>query len=276
MTLDEEALRDYASVDYSSGAIATLSPQHRSGLLRLDLLAHHGGVWADATCFCMRPLDDWLPPNTGSGFFAFRRPGPDRILSSWFLAAQRDNILVSRLFDRLLAYCGDHPFRNEDAQFGVKVLTKLLRGSPRTRAWWFSRPLRDWLALHPYYMLSYGTEKLIREDPECAQIWSSTPSVSADGPHGLQKAGLLAPVPNALRSEIDRRDVPVYKATWRINEEDISADSTIGYLLNKTAYPGQANGPRDRGTQAANERSLSGSSALAGNEPPDARGCGRG
>jgi hypothetical protein len=231
ITLDEQALRGFTSVDYAGGNIGALSIQHRSALLRLDLLACHGGLWVDATCFCVRPLDEWLAPNLGSGFFAFHRPGPDRILSSWFLASAPRNRLVSRLYDRLLAHWSDHRFRNDQRQFLVKVLTRLLRQSPRTRAWWFSRPLRDWLAIHPYYMLSYGFEKLIRDDPECARIWDHTPKISADGPHRLYEAGLLAPVTAELRAEIDQRDVPVYKTTWRIENQAIPADSTLGYLL---------------------------------------------
>ena len=33
------------------------------------------------------PLDEWLSPKTEGRFFAFSKPRPDRMLSSWFLAA---------------------------------------------------------------------------------------------------------------------------------------------------------------------------------------------
>ena len=29
-------------------------------MIRLELLAEHGGVWADATMLCLRPLDSWI------------------------------------------------------------------------------------------------------------------------------------------------------------------------------------------------------------------------
>ena len=35
----------------------TLSVQGRSNILRIHLLARYGGVWADATLWCHRPLD---------------------------------------------------------------------------------------------------------------------------------------------------------------------------------------------------------------------------
>jgi hypothetical protein len=231
VTLDAEILPEYASVDYSSGNIGELSWQHKAGLLRLDLLARHGGVWADATCFCVRPLDDWLPQAVRSGFFAFSRPGPDRIISSWFLAAERENILVTRWFDRLLAYWQDHTFRTDERQMLAKALTRLLRVSPRTRSWWFSQVVRDRLAVGPYFALSYGLEKLIREDPACARIWSQTPRISAEDPHRLYRAGLLSPASASVRAEIDNRAVPMYKTSWRLDGQQIPAGSVLEYLL---------------------------------------------
>lgn len=213
------------------GSYATLSRNHRADLLRLDLLTKHGGVWADATTFCMQPLDDWLPPNLESGFFAFCRPRPERILSSWFLAGEPGNILVSRLFQFMRDYWDRHPYRGDRDQFFGRALAHVLRSSPRTRAWWFSRPVRDWLAISPYYAIHFGFEKLIREDPECARIWDCTPKVSAVPPHRLYRAGLLSPISPKIRSEIDRRKVPVYKTTWDIREQAIPSDSVLGYLL---------------------------------------------
>jgi hypothetical protein len=229
--LDATTMQDFASVDYSSSNISSLSLQHRAGLFRLDLLAHHGGVWADATCFCMQPLDDWLPPKMESGFFAFRRPAPDRVISSWFLAAEENNILASRLFDRMLAYWGGHAFYSDERKLLVKTLSRLLKHSPRTRALWFSRMVRDWLAIGPYFGISYGFEKLLREDPECAHIWERTPTVSAGPPHHLYNVGLLSPVSPAIRSEIDRREVPVYKTTWRFEGQTIPSGSILEYLF---------------------------------------------
>ena len=188
-------------------------------------------MWADATCYCLRPLDDWLPPNLGSGFFAFSRPGPDRMISNWFLAAEADNILMSRLYERMLSYWGDHSLRDDRRLLSVRVLTQLLRKSSRTRAWWFSRPVTNGLAISPYYVFHYGFEKLVREDPECAAVWECTPRVSAISPHRLHEAGLLSPVSSTVRSEIDRQAVPVYKTAWKLNDQAIPSDSNLEYLL---------------------------------------------
>lgn len=239
VSLDGSSLSRVALADYSAGHIGALSLQHKADLLRLDLLARHGGVWADATCFCVQPLDDWLVPNMQSGFFAFCRPRPDRMISNWFLAAEPGNVLVSRAFNLMLAHWGNHRFRGNDRQFLARALTRLLRNSPRTRAWWFSPPVRDWLAVYPYFAITYALEKLVREDPDCARIWDRTPKVSAAEPHRLYRAGLLSPASAELRAEIDRRAVPVYKTAWNLGDRPVPRDSALGYLLEMANTHGQ-------------------------------------
>ncbi len=62
----------------------------KSDLIRLMLLAKFGGVWADATTFCLRPLSDWLHDEIRTnGFFCFRwaDKASDREMVSWFLAS---------------------------------------------------------------------------------------------------------------------------------------------------------------------------------------------
>jgi hypothetical protein len=228
--LDDASLRSVASADYNAGNFASLCRQHRADLLRMDLLANRGGVWADATCFCVQPLDDWLVPNLDSGFFAFYRPRAERLISNWFLAAEPQNILISRLYEFMFDYWGSHPFGIDRQHMYSRGLTRMLRVSPRTRAWWFSRPLRDQLAITPYYAMHFAFEKLVREDPECARIWAATPKVSAVLPHRLQQAGLLSPATPAVRSEIDRREVPIYKTAWNLKQE-IPPGSVLDYLL---------------------------------------------
>jgi hypothetical protein len=236
VTLDNEVLPRLVSADYHAGNLARLSMQHRSDLVRLDLLARHGGVWADATCYPVCPLDNWLWPNLRAGFFAFSRPGPDRMISNWFLAAEAGNILVSRLYERMLSYWRDHSLRDDRQKLSAKVLTRLLRKSERTRAWWFSRPVMNGLGIAPYYIFHYGFEKLVREDPECAAVWERTPRISAVSPHHLHEAGLLSPVSSTVRSQIDRQAVPVYKTAWNFKDQAIPSNSNLNYLLDGCSY----------------------------------------
>jgi hypothetical protein len=229
VTLDETSLPGVASLDYTHGTLAGQSPNHRADVLRLELLARYGGVWADATCFCVQPLDDWLPAKMRSGFFAFARPRGSRLLSSWFLAARPGNLLVERLLELMGPYSCRHAFR-EDSRLRA-LLSRHLDVSPRRRAWWFSPWVRDVLRIAPYFAFHYGFEKLVREDPEVARIWDSTPKVSADGPHRLLRNGLLEPVSPSTRAEIDRRATAVYKLSWKLGGRSIPPNSALAYVL---------------------------------------------
>jgi hypothetical protein len=64
---------------------------HLANMVRMILLRDHGGLWIDATAFCNKPLDDWLPAYTHSGFFAFDKP-----LSTWFLYAEKGHPLITQ------------------------------------------------------------------------------------------------------------------------------------------------------------------------------------
>ncbi len=71
----------------------------KSDLIRLMLLAKFGGVWADATTFCLKPLSDWLHHEIHTnGFFCFRwaNKASDREMVSWFLASIPGHPLIVR------------------------------------------------------------------------------------------------------------------------------------------------------------------------------------
>lgn len=70
--------------------------QWRADVIRIALLAKYGGVWIDATTFCTRKLDDWLPQLMESGFFAFPDSYPGRMMSNSFIAAVPGNYLVTK------------------------------------------------------------------------------------------------------------------------------------------------------------------------------------
>src|SRR6266508_5083058 len=117
-----------------------------ANLIRLYLISRHGGVWADATCFCCKPLDDWLPDYLGSGFFAFRRRSDawlkdrrnsgwrgytrrseDRIIASWFLASLRGNPLASIFFEKHLALFATNSFSLQDSPRGIRRVKAMAR-----------------------------------------------------------------------------------------------------------------------------------------------------
>ena len=80
---------------------------------------------ADATVFCLRPLDDWLDAAYASGFFAFRNPAKDRMMANWFIAAEPDNALLVALHQALLDFMNSRVFSNQNTAFGRYAVDKL-------------------------------------------------------------------------------------------------------------------------------------------------------
>lgn len=74
VVLTEDNYSDYSSLPgwiidrYNEGII---SRTHMSDLLRLDVLARHGGLWLDATMYCVRPLEDAV---LRAPLFTIKRP----------------------------------------------------------------------------------------------------------------------------------------------------------------------------------------------------------
>jgi len=89
------------------------TPAARSDLLRLLLLAEHGGVWADASLLPLQPISSFVDQLTAPiGFFAFTFSEDfERPLSSWFLAATPGNRLVKAWRDAFVdAWAGPAQF----------------------------------------------------------------------------------------------------------------------------------------------------------------------
>ncbi|HZS31244.1 MAG TPA: capsular polysaccharide synthesis protein [Gaiellaceae bacterium] len=224
--LSEADMSRHTSFDHTVGPVAGQAVSHRTDLLRTDLLATHGGVWADATCYCTRPLDDWLPAAVDpSGFFAFARPGFDRPISSWFLAARPGNLAVTRLRD----FLRDHMAR--PLRPAPRPLVGLLMLTPFTRGLWFSRLIRDRLGVEPYYAIHYAFELLLRTDPAFARVWQETPTVSARPLHALLWGGLTRPLTGELEREIEGATVPMHKLTFKFDESDVPPGSVLERLL---------------------------------------------
>ncbi len=99
--LDKDTVSDYVTMPELS---SEMSIQSYSNLLRFRLLKEQGGVWTDATAYCVKPLDEWLPMVAQRGFFAFfwtpetrwfTWPGYTREVATWFLAAEAGNTVMS-------------------------------------------------------------------------------------------------------------------------------------------------------------------------------------
>ncbi len=226
--LDEQAVRRLAPRLGFGEEIWRLPAPRIGDVVRVALLREFGGVWADATCLCVRPLDEWLPQRS---FFAFRDPGPDRMLSSWFLASPRGDYMMRRFSEEFARYCLDPRVRNDGWRFHVRRrLVAVLNQNTRRTDWWFRAPLRQ-LGVTPYFALHYLFARLVHTDPRFAAEWEAAPGIGATPSHRPQREGLDRPMSDGLRRDLERRRVPVYKLSRHIDPAGTPEDSLLRTLL---------------------------------------------
>ena len=174
--LDDTTLADWVDMSDIHPSLPIVT---QADAIRLRLLSQHGGVWADSTTLCLRPLDDWLGRHLATGFFAFAPASRTRPVASWFMAGRPGAPVL---------------------EIWRKTFDSYIRGRSRRGG---------------YYCLHHTFDYLLRTDRRFRAAWAATPQLSADGPHMLKwllrtnAADLVPPSPQALA------EVPFFKLNWR-------------------------------------------------------------
>jgi len=203
---------DYARYD--------LTVQAKSELQRLDLLFKYGGVYTDATVFCAKPLDDWLPDYLKTGFFAFRNPGFDRMMSTWFLAAEKNNPILTTFRHAYFDVFRKTFFINKNRRIGNSLthhLSPYFNKSIQSTQFWHSFFAKKVLRVYDYYFCHYTFNKIILENPKLAELWQETPVFEAAIPHVLQQLNSKRKDITRAITDIENRVSPLYKFDRRRN-----------------------------------------------------------
>jgi hypothetical protein len=108
--LDDSNLTDYFDID---SWIPNLQQKDiglsaKSDIIRINLLRKYGGVWADATLWCHKPLDDWLQEYMLNDFFTFSNPTDDRAIGPWFIAADKSGYMIDAYYEIVKKYWIEH------------------------------------------------------------------------------------------------------------------------------------------------------------------------
>lgn len=236
--LDKENIYEYIDIkSVLEDRTTRIYPVTQSEIIRINLLEKYGGVWVDATCFCQQPLDNWIYDYLDSGFFAFNRPGKDRMLSSWFLAATPYNKLVKIyckevnnfwLTNKTIKAWIDKPLVHQ-----IILRFKIhgyLKNNPTL---WFHPIITKVIRIYPYFWFFYLFEKLYHSNQEIKNIWDLTPKFSADVPHKIQNFGFFQSVNGLIRHDIDQKISPLYKLTYKYDPKKLKEGSALHYLLTK-------------------------------------------
>lgn len=194
-----EAMNPLASMGMS-----WIPPAAAADLLRLVLLSRFGGVWADASILCRKPLDAWIQDAAAlaDGFFAYspEKAGEIPVMSS-FLAARPQHPIVEAWLQRL----------------------RLHWLTPQEQ-----RPDLGYFWLHTLF------DQLVQDDETSRELWARAPKVSAEyeapGPHRLMPyETVLAQVPSdeVIALIEGEESEPVYKMTIH----DVKYDKAGGEML---------------------------------------------
>lgn len=147
-----------------------------SDVIRLALLKQFGGVWADATLFCAKPMKEWLPD---SPFFAFQNSDPRRTISSWFLAADHDSKILNQWHASAIDYWRKHDQADH------------------------------------YYWVHHLFTRLMKDNLELREQWRQSPQISNIEPHFFHYYGFQGPVDSKVKEQLESSRSPVYKLTWK-------------------------------------------------------------
>jgi len=216
--LDKDSLTQYVSLPSSHTKNTNLSIALKSDIIRLNLLKKYGGIWVDATLICTKPLHSWLSEFYSSGFFAFRNPGKDRLCSSWFIAAEPDNKLLTLLHSELTSFVYSTNFTNQHNKKGFlyRLFYKLKWNRKiSTTVNWLSDCVQKKIKTYPYYIFHYTFNKVIIENNECREIWESSKPFESKLPHKLQKLSKKESNLNQAKQLLISKQSPVYKLNWR-------------------------------------------------------------
>lgn len=197
--LNDENLHEYIDIEKEIPNIQkkNITKTSYSDIVRIFLLEKYSGCWCDATTFSNESLDNWLDKHISTGFFAFNKPGKDRLLSTWFLYSEENNYIIKKWKERTILYWINHD------------------------------------KMHDYFWFHYLFGDLYNCDKKFQELWDSTPKISADGPTYIQKEGLLQTLSNLVKEHIHKVKTPIYKLSYKYDTTKYNENCNLSYLLNK-------------------------------------------
>lgn len=197
LLIDNNNLINYFNLDnYITYKNKSIEKCHLADIIRTLLLKLYGGLWVDATTFCNKPLNDWLPNFINKGFFAFDKPGKDRLISNWFLYSEKNNYIIDKWCDKTLKYYTIHD------------------------------------KAHTYFIHHYLFGDLYKSDKIFKEIWDKVPKLSANGngPHYLQEQGMFKYISIQNKLDIDNKITPLYKLTYKSKFPEYNENLNLYYL----------------------------------------------
>jgi len=231
--LDKNNLYNYVSIHPEILNNKNISIQALSDIIRINLLAQNGGVWVDATCFCVKPLDAWLEKYLENGFFAFSKPNSDKLISSWFLVSTNDNYIINKWCNLVNSYWIDNPELTDGGKYPMLsyVQLRLFPFLGIKYAVSFANHLTKYLNTYPYFYFHYLFNQAYFDDIQFKEIWDSTHKLLASGPHKLLVSGFDKKFDKEIENDFNNRITPLYKLSHKISYDPHKKNSVINSLF---------------------------------------------
>jgi len=193
--LEDSNISDYINIPGYIFHKTFSNKTHFSDVLRVALLAEHGGIWIDSTCFCSSSILPLFDRACETGFFAYSfRDGQEFLLSNWFLASRPGEIIPKLLRDALYYY-----WQKKDE-------------------------------IEYYFLFHYIFEALYNLNAEFCASWDSVYFLDRDIPHILQ--GKLSNQFNIIEwKEIMSLSI-VHKLTYKYTSHECNG-TFLSYILSK-------------------------------------------
>lgn len=161
----------------------SISLQAKSDIVRINLLAEHGGIWADSSCMCLKPLDVWLPIVSKTGFFCFSHKNHHHTLASWFMISSKNHLITKRLSVYFNNYWSKNPqlqaYQSSQPLLKLFLLQLINQVLKIKKTWWFTKIMTKWFRVYPYFIFHYAFEYLLKHDKSFKAEWEKVLFISA-------------------------------------------------------------------------------------------------
>jgi len=145
----------------------------KADILRLHLLSRFGGVWVDATTFCLKPLTTWLPlASSICDLFNFKQKNnPTRPIEAWFIASPQGSAIINSVLRQYLEYITKPRLITLYISGKIPLLEKVLYDEEK------SRPLEPAVSYRaekfgfmPYFSVAYFFYQALKDNLSKQQL----------------------------------------------------------------------------------------------------------
>jgi len=172
-----------------------------SDLLRLSILRDYGGLWVDATCFCNKSLDEWLPEPC----FLFENFNMSFTVSIWFIYSEPNHSLITTWYTNLRNQIND---------------------------------VNDVNPLTNYFICNQTFDKLCTENLAFKTEWEKIPKIDQNdhliyfdlekkGNLHIESNGFLQPLTQELKALILEKRKYVFKLSYKYDSNKVMLDQSI-------------------------------------------------